>query len=274
MNKKLMKEKIKFLENQISNQSELLRKLLSETDILNRSIETTKINFNFQWRNVQYFEDVEKSIYNILKYTQLLREWFSRKDIMDVGSGNGRFSYAFCRLGSRVLSTDISPEGLKNTSELCKYFPHHKILKSNILDFEPLDYFQHFDLVWCYGVIHHTGNAYKAFKNIAQLVKKNGYIFLMVYGEPRQERIEDYKELNEYEFLRKITKNITSDDKLSIIRHYHKSNIHGYFDAISPVINELFSWKELEDWLINEGFVDIKRTINSRNHHIIAKKER
>jgi hypothetical protein len=48
--------------------------------------------------------------------------------------------------------------------------------------------------------------------------------------------------------------------------------VHGYFDAISPPINDLHSFEELESWLIEAGFRDITRTMNARNHHVIGRR--
>ena len=48
--------------------------------------------------------------------------------------------------------------------------------------------------------------------------------------------------------------------------------VHGYFDAIAPPINDLHTFEEIEGWLIEAGFVDIKRTVPSRNIHVIGRK--
>jgi len=39
-----------------------------------------------------------------------------------------------------------------------------------------------FDYVQCLGVLHHTGDAYKGFKNILKLLKPNGYIAVGLYN--------------------------------------------------------------------------------------------
>ena len=50
-----------------------------------------------------------------------------------------------------------------------------------------------------------------------------------------------------------------------------EKHIHGYFDAISPPINDLYTFEELQGWLLGEGFENIARTVDTRNHHIIAR---
>ena len=48
--------------------------------------------------------------------------------------------------------------------------------------------------------------------------------------------------------------------------------MHGYFDAISPPINDLHTFEELEGWLLDSGFHNIKRTVDARNIHVIAQR--
>jgi len=46
--------------------------------------------------------------------------------------------------------------------------------------------------------------------------------------------------------------------------------VHGYFDAVSPTINDLHRFDELRKWLVGLGFGDVKRTMPGRNHHVVA----
>jgi len=202
---------------------------------------------------------------------------FKGKKVADVGCGQGRYSWALCTLGAEVLSIDQSEHGIRRASEACKDFPSHRTLKADLL--KPIPTEETFDLVWCFGVLHHTGNTYGAFKNIIPLVKPGGRLFLMIYGEPRMDEKNDYRAVNEYEYWRRKTKNMTFDEKLEAIKKgmerkefavCGEEHIHGYFDAISPTINDLYRWEEIEGWLIEENFHNIKRTVDNRNHHIIA----
>jgi len=49
---------------------------------------------------------------------------------------------------------------------------------------------------------------------------------------------------------------------------------HGWFDAVSPAINDLLTFNEVEELLIYLGFNNIRRTFNNRNLHIIADKNK
>lgn len=250
-------------------------------------VSETLSSFDFQWdkipqgrfmlENAQFRADAPGYV---CEFTSLPREWFPGKKVVDVGCGQGRHSWALCKLGATVLSLDQSEHGLDRTRNACRDFPGHRVAMLNIL--EPLAIDEQFDLVWSFGVLHHTGDTYRAFRNIVPLVKPGGLLFLMIDGEPREDTKSDYATVNEYELWREKTGNLTMERKLVAIARAMKEgrfavggaeHIHGYFDAISPKINDLYSWREIEGWLLGAGFEDIKRTVDTRNHHIIAQRK-
>jgi len=241
-------------------------------------MDQTKDSFDFQWQHLpgghHLLSDTnfrKNSAGLVCQYTRLPAKWFIGKSVVDIGCGSGRFSWALSSLGATVLSVDCSGAGLQATKRGCKHFPDHKILLANII--HPLHVDKQFDLVWCFGVLHHTGNTYQALRNMVALVKDGGYLFVMLYGTPRRGRVADYKEVNKYERERRKLKNLSFEDKVQELKKtVHKDSLHGNFDAFSPTINDLYSKEEIEGWLVRLGFTDIKYTIDKRNHHIVAKK--
>ncbi|MBN1292797.1 MAG: hypothetical protein JXB48_13230 [Candidatus Latescibacteria bacterium] len=97
----------------------------------------------------------------------------------------------------------------------------------------------------------------------------------MLYGEPRANDLGDYNYYHEIFDMRCKTKNLPFEEKVKVLaQKYDKDHLHGYFDAISPEINDLYRWDEIVGWLINAGFENIKRTLPDHpNHHIIARKK-
>jgi len=132
-----------------------------------------------------------------------------------------------------------------------------------------------FDLVWSYGVLHHTGNTYQAFKNISKLVEPEGYLFIMLYGEPPLNNTISFKEQTEYSRLRHITRNMTYEQKVEqLSKEKTEESLHGWFDAISPTVNDTYSLEEIKTWLLSSGFENIKVTSTSTNHHVVAQKSK
>lgn len=281
-----LEEVVRYLDYQVTNQAALLRYLASPVIADLPQVRETRASFDFQWAEIpvgrfmlenEQFR-VEAPGY-VCEFTGLPAEWFNGKSVIDAGCGLGRYSWALGKLGARVLSLDQSDHGLARTAEACKAFPGHKTMKVDLLQDLPLT--AQVDLVWSFGVLHHTGDTYRAFKNVARWVKPGGMIYLMLYGKPREGIASDYAEINEYDEWRRRTRNMPLGDKLAeVSRHMRaggfrvlgEENIHGYFDAISPPINDLYVFEEVEAWLLEAGFTDIRQTVKTRNLHITARR--
>jgi SAM-dependent methyltransferase len=234
-------------------------------------------SFDFQWDQLPESEhlltnpEFAKTVCDhVCRLTDLPASWFPGKKVLDAGCGNGRFSWALARLGADVTAFDLSAHGTANLRRIASEagLPV-RVLQHNVL--EPVDLPPHFDLVWSFGVLHHTGNTYRGFRNIQSLVRPGGYLFLMLYGEPRVGNPSDFTELNHYERLRRQTQNLDFAGKIKALEDDPVvSDVHGWFDAVSPFINDLYTFEEIEEWLKYAGFTGIHSTLESRNHHVIA----
>jgi SAM-dependent methyltransferase len=138
----------------------------------------------------------------------------------------------------------------------------------NLLDWvEPGD----FDLAFSFGVVHHTGRTYRAIRNVASKVKPGGHLFLMVYGFPTE--LDHFRELNSYEGLREELRALSPAAKHEILTQRFGADLaHGYFDAVSPKINDLLTFDELGEFLQLVGFSQVRSTLQNRNHHITAQR--
>ncbi len=281
-----LQQKVTYLENQLHYMNVLVRHLAAPVMEELPFVRQTKASFDFQWANIpqgRYMlenpEFRKEAAGYVQQFSGLPASWFPGKKVIDVGCGLGRYSWAMCTMGAEVLSVDQSAAGLKRVTEACKDYPTHRTRQVDLL--RPLDIAEQFDLVWCFGVLHHTGDTYGAFKRIAPLVKPGGHIFLMLYGLPRPEFVSDYAEINEYDAWRRRTCNKDLAGKLDAVvqgmrnkefRVPGEEHIHGYFDAVAPPINDLYSFEEVEGWLLEEGFADIRITVPTRNLHLVARR--
>jgi len=124
----------------------------------------------------------EKSLLAYLNLSDLKNLTF-----IDVGSGSGLFSLAAYRLGAKVISFDYDQDSVSCTTYLKQKYTTNSqdwlILQGSVLDEGFLAELGQFDIVYSWGVLHHTGNMYQAFKNIASLVKEGGYLFISIYND-------------------------------------------------------------------------------------------
>ncbi len=109
------------------------------------------------------------------------------KSFLDIGSGSGLFSLAARRLGSKVHSFDFDSNSFACTQELRRrYFPGDadwRIEQGSALDSEYLNSLGKFDIVYSWGVLHHTGEMWRALENAVIPVSDGGKLFIAIYND-------------------------------------------------------------------------------------------
>jgi 2-polyprenyl-3-methyl-5-hydroxy-6-metoxy-1,4-benzoquinol methylase len=151
--------------------------------------EKSELRFEFgkNWKNFlesldeNRMKEAENSLRNMLDISTL-----KGKTFLDIVSGSGLFSLAAKRLGAKVHSFDYDTNSVGCTKYLKEKFePNAKdwaVEQGSILDKKYLKTLPKADVVYSWGVLHHTGSMYQAFENVSELVKPKGYLFISIYN--------------------------------------------------------------------------------------------
>jgi len=140
------------------------------------------LNF-LDWLTDERIDAACGSMRNLIEVDRL-----AGKSFLDIGSGSGIFSLAAMRLGaSRVCSFDYDPQSMACTRELRRrYFhddPRWEVLEGSVLDVDFVSPLGEFDIVYSWGVLHHTGNMWRAIENAAGSVAPGGLFALAIYND-------------------------------------------------------------------------------------------
>jgi len=159
------------------------------TDTFTKEVSTgRRFEFGKNWTSFlstlsdERIGEAEKSLRDMLKTDDL-----EGKRFLDVGSGSGLFSLAARRMGAVVHSFDYDPSSVGCTQELRSRFfpndPHWTIERGSVLDSEFLASLGQYDIVYSWGVLHHTGDMWTALDNVAALVGPEGILFIAIYND-------------------------------------------------------------------------------------------
>ena len=109
------------------------------------------------------------------------------KRFLDIGCGSGLFSLAARRLGAEVYSFDFDPLSVKCTEEVRRsYSPgdaQWQVHRGSVLDPAFMSTLGVYDVVYSWGVLHHTGEMWSALDQACARVNAGGALFVAIYND-------------------------------------------------------------------------------------------
>ncbi len=136
-------------------------------------------SFGYQWQRFPRTQlKTEFSERNLRRKTGLKEEDFRGKLVLDVGCGTGRFADVATHWGARVIGIDLSAAAEVAAQNMAGR--DFVALQADVLSlpFAP----ESFDCIYSVGVLHHTSDCEKAFKNLPQYLKPGGSLAVWLYS--------------------------------------------------------------------------------------------
>ena len=135
---------------------------------------------------IEYFNDVEKRKYfvepHILAFAEFPR--WEGKRVLEIGCGIGTDAVNFARSGALYTGVELSGESLKIARKRFEVFDlNGDFIEGDIEDLDLSKFNKKFDLIYSFGVLHHTPNLSKALSQIRTLCDSDTKFKIMMYAK-------------------------------------------------------------------------------------------
>lgn len=150
--------------------------------------EGKRFEFGKNWKSFlsvlddERIHEAERSLNEMLEVSDL-----TGKSFLDIGSGSGLFSLAARRMGAKVYSFDYDPQSVACTSELRRRYSQEdsnwSIEEGSVLETGYLKSLGKFDVIYSWGVLHHTGAMWQALENALMPLAPGGKVFVTIYND-------------------------------------------------------------------------------------------
>jgi 2-polyprenyl-3-methyl-5-hydroxy-6-metoxy-1,4-benzoquinol methylase len=144
----------------------------------------THFEFGENWKDYAELIDQRRIDDAIKGLQKLFPEGLEGKTFFDLGCGSGLHSLAALLLGARsVTAIDIDENSVATTRATLSKFAPHKSWKAEVRSVFDLGLDAgHFDVVYSWGVLHHTGDMWTAITNSTRLVAPGGMLAIAIYA--------------------------------------------------------------------------------------------
>jgi len=199
----------------------------------------------------KYFDEVEERKYFVEPHIKSFADFFSwqGKTVLEIGCGIGTDAVNFARAGAFYTGIELSTESMKITKDRFKvYGLDGRFLEGNAEVLDELFHGEKFDLIYSFGVLHHTPNIQKALNSISGLLHQESVFKMMVYAKNswKNAMIEEGLDQPEAQFGCPIANTYTKREVDLLLRSAGLSVVNLEQDHIFPYVVESYLNYEYE----------------------------
>ncbi|HTP13772.1 MAG TPA: methyltransferase domain-containing protein [Bacteroidota bacterium] len=130
----------------------------------------------------EFYEEVERYRYEAQPFMRRVMEFdgFRGKKLLEIGCGLGTDLLQFARGGALVTGVDLTPASIELVKK--RFALYELPVRAQVADAEHLPFSDNsFDVVYSFGVLHHTPNTQQALDEVYRVLKPGGRLMIMLY---------------------------------------------------------------------------------------------
>ena len=175
----------------------------------------------------EYFEEVTKRKYMVEPHILDFADFksYQNKKVLEVGCGIGTAGQSFIENGAIYSGLDISSKSIDIAKKRAEIFNLNGVF--SVANIEEYSSDEKFDLIYSFGVLHHTPIIRKAIKNIYNQLQDGGEFKLMLYAKNSLKMFKINSGLEQYEAQAgvPIADTFTNEEIYDLLKDFKNINI-------------------------------------------------
>lgn len=175
----------------------------------------------------EYFNEVSDKRYKVEPHILTFANFENYKDkkVLEIGCGIATDGQKFAENGAIYKGIDLTPRGIEIAKNRFKLF--NLPGEFEVQNIEEYISNEKYDLIYSFGVLHHTPDINKALKNIYSMLKDGGELKIMLYAKNSWKYFRIIDGLDQYEAQNNvpIANVYTKEEVLDLLKDFKNIKI-------------------------------------------------